>query len=129
MPRPRKGARLYLKRRGERRTWIIIDGERQIATGAGASELGKAEAALARYLTGRPKTIGPRDPAAVTIAEVIAIYAEQRGQHTRARLSLAVALERVMEFFGTDACACCATIWMRTAAAIRIVKRRPVAEL
>lgn len=89
MPRPRKGARLYLRQRGNGRVWVILDGKRQIATGAGAGELGRAEAALARHIGGRQRSIGPRDPAAVTIAEVIAVYAEQRGQQVRSAATLA----------------------------------------
>lgn len=104
MPRPRKGARLYLRQRGNSRVWVILDGERQIATGASASELGKAEAELARYIGGRPKCIGPRDPAAVTIAEVIAVYSEQRGQHVRSSATLASGVERLLTFFTTEKC-------------------------
>lgn len=105
MPRPRKGARLYLRQRGNSRVWVILDGVRQIATGASASELGKAEAELARHIGGRPKHTGPRDPAAVTIAEVIAVYSEQRGQHVRSSATLASGVERLLTFFTTEKCA------------------------
>lgn len=105
MPRPRKGARLYLRRRGQSRVWVILDGERQIATGAAKSELGKAEAALARHIGGKPRPSYPRDPSSVTVAEVLAVYAEQRGAKVLSRLTLASGLERLEAFFEADTCA------------------------
>lgn len=105
MPRPRKGARLYLRRRGKFRVWVILDGERQIATGASESELGKAEAALAKHIRGKTRPTCPRNPAAVTVAEVLAVYAEQRGAKVLSRLTLASGLERLEAFFEASTCA------------------------
>jgi hypothetical protein len=52
MPRPRKPARLYLRRaRGDRgATWVILHGSREHGTGAGAHDRAGAEEALRRYL-------------------------------------------------------------------------------
>lgn len=104
MPRPRKGARLYLRKRGQSRVWVILDGERQIATGAVESDLGKAEAALARHIGGKPRPSCPRDPSAITVAEVLAVYAEQRGAKVLSRLTLASGLERLEAFFESATC-------------------------
>ena len=57
MPRPSKGARLWLRparRKGGRlvanAVWIIIDGNRHIATGCPKHQAGEAEKRLAAYI-------------------------------------------------------------------------------
>ena len=83
MPRKSEGARLY--RRPDKRgagTYEIRDGSRRISTRT--SDRRRAEEALARYIAerGRPTT-GPRDPAQVTVAEALEIYATERAPLVR----------------------------------------------
>lgn len=85
MPRRAKGARLYLKERaGREAVWIIRDGAYERSTGCGEARLGEAEDQLAQYIlskTTRAAIDSARrksDPAQVGLAEVIALYLEER---------------------------------------------------
>ena len=83
MPRKAAGARLY-RRPGARGggTYEIRDGGRRISTRT--SDRRKAEEIYARYIAqrGRPTT-GPRDPAQMTVAEALDIYANERAPLVR----------------------------------------------
>lgn len=78
MPRPSKGARLWLRtRRGRAAQWIIRDGNYQKGTGCLAHDIVGAEKALASYLASkhiRALRAGSRDPSQVPIADVLTIY-------------------------------------------------------
>ena len=51
MPRPSKGARLYLRERaGKSAVWVIRDGEREVATGCAAGARKRAEEAPQNYV-------------------------------------------------------------------------------
>lgn len=92
MPRPRKGPRLYLKAgRIDARTgkplpdiYFIRDGEVQIGTGCGPDRLPEAERALAEYIAAKwappaaASTVSRRDPAQVLVADVLALYAQEK---------------------------------------------------
>lgn len=97
MPRPRKGARLYLRKgRIDRRTgrplpdvWCIVDGPREVSTGLPSDCLEQAESALAAYIAEKyaPEAAAVDaadlaasrgDPNQVLIAEVLALYAAER---------------------------------------------------
>lgn len=81
MPRPSKGARLYLRVARERDgkripgAWVILDGQRELGTGCGSGDRQGAERRLAEYLAKkyqparRERRIGE-----IRIADVIAIY-------------------------------------------------------
>jgi integrase len=110
MPRRSKGPRLWLQparwgsdgRIRERATWVIRDGTTKRSTGAGPSEIGKAESALSRYLN---EKLVPRvrdsDPARVEIATVVAIYAEDVAhKHARPK-ETAARLSRILDHFGS----------------------------
>jgi integrase len=109
MPRRVKGPRLWLQpaRRGkrgeilERAVWVIRDRNIKRSTGAGPSETGKAESALAAYLAQKATPrIRDRDAAAVDLAAVIAIYAEDVAhKHSRPK-ETAARLNRILDFFG-----------------------------
>lgn len=84
MPRPRKGPRLWFrperfdKNTGKRISngaWVIIDGDKHVATGCAAGEEEAAERALAEY---RVEQFRPprreRDIEQIKVAEVLAIY-------------------------------------------------------
>lgn len=84
MPRPAKGARLWLQpeerdKSGalrKRPVWIIRDGSRKISTGCAPDDRPGAEQALASYISGKYEV--PRDrsrhPSEILIADVLNIY-------------------------------------------------------
>ena len=109
MPRRSKGPRLWLQpaREGKggeilkRAVWVVRDGEIKRSTGAGPSEIGEAESALAAYLNEKlTPRVQDRDPAFVDIATVIAIYVEDVAhKHSRPK-ETAGRLGRILDFFG-----------------------------
>lgn len=91
MSRHAKGPRLYLRQgRIDRRTgaqlpsrYFIRDGQKEVGTGCGPDGLREAERALAGYIAA--KYVAPpsaaerrRDPDQVLVAEVLALYANER---------------------------------------------------
>jgi hypothetical protein len=85
MPRRSKGIRLWL-RPGQRdargkhvrvSTWLIIDGDKRVATGRAASEIREAQVKLSEYIASKyqPKR-RERDVEDIDIADVLSIYAE-----------------------------------------------------
>jgi len=102
MPRPTKGARLWLrKRRGRAAQWYILDHGREIRTGAREHDLGAAENALAHYLANKRRPqFGDGHPSHVLIADVLAKYGENHGPTTRRADLIGVAIGKLVEFFG-----------------------------
>jgi integrase len=84
MPRPGKGARLWLRPEDrnpdgtlrKRAVWVIRDGPRRISTGCPAEDRAGAEQALGAYLAGKyePDRVRGRHPSEILIADVLAIY-------------------------------------------------------
>jgi integrase len=84
MPRPGKGARLWLRPEDrnpdgtlrKRAVWVIRDGSRKISTGCAAEDCAGAERALGTYLAGKyePERVRGRHPSEILIADVLAIY-------------------------------------------------------
>jgi integrase len=103
MPRPRKPARLWQHRDG---AWIILDAGRQHRTGAcGDGGRAAAEAALARYIAGRaPERAGPAQPHEITVGEVLALYAREKGPTLAAPASLGYAVKALAPFWGPRTC-------------------------
>jgi len=103
MPRPTKGPRLYLKpaSAGGRAVWIIRDGEQRVATGCGAGEIDRARRALADYIA---RAYAParreRRLSDVPIADVLAIYADDRVAGRPDARRLARRLARLLDFWG-----------------------------
>jgi integrase len=85
----------------ERAVWVIRDRNIKRSTGAGEGEVEKAEGALRDYLNEKAAPrIRDRDPAAVPIANVISIYAEDvAGKHARPK-ETAARLDCVLDYFG-----------------------------
>ena len=107
MPRPAKGARLYL-RQGKRTApvYVIRDGHREISTGCGADRLAEAEGALQAHLASRRQAPGGvGDPASVAIADVLTVYGEERTPTLSDPVSVEGWIERLLEFWGTSTCA------------------------
>ncbi len=76
MPRPRKGPRLYLrKRQGQDAVYVIRDGEAEISTGCSAENADRATEALRDYLAQhfRPDT-SERSLSRISCAEVLMLY-------------------------------------------------------
>lgn len=92
MPRRAKGPRLYLRPgRVDRRTgfalpatWVIRDGATEVGTGCRADGMPAAERQLAEYIATKwtpsdaRDALGRRDPTRVGVAEVLALYAQER---------------------------------------------------
>jgi integrase len=109
MPRRSKGPRLWLQpaRRDEdgqvieQAVWVLRDCNVKRSTGAGEGEIEKAESALRDYLNEKAAPrIRDRDPAAVPIANVVAIYAEGvAAKHARPK-ETAARLGCILDYFG-----------------------------
>ena len=84
MPRPGKGARLWLRPEErnsdgslrKRAVWVIRDGPRKISTGCAAEDREGAERALGEHLANKyqPNRTRGRHPSEILIADVSAIY-------------------------------------------------------
>lgn len=110
MPRRAQGPRLWF-RKARRDTagrlthaaaYFILDRGRQI--GAGGADLAPAEQALADYLARKhraERTRDLKDPAAIAVADVIALYATDIALHHADPAETKRRLARVLAFFGT----------------------------
>jgi integrase len=94
MPRPAKGARLWLRPEErnadgslrKRAVWVIRDGSRKISTGCIAKDREGAERALGEHLAAKyqPNRARGRHPSQILIADVLAIYlTDVAGRHAR----------------------------------------------
>jgi integrase len=95
MSRRAKGPRLWLRparydeagQLTHESAWFILDGTRQRSTGFGIGEIAQAEKALADYLADKHTgdvTKGTRDPDAILIADVLALYVRDKvADHAR----------------------------------------------
>lgn len=110
MPRPSKGARLWLQperrskdgRLVEQPVWVIRDGTTKRSTGCGAGARAEAERCLATYLAEKHDPTRHRNNRAelIPVADAIAAYAEEVApRHARPR-ETAARLERLLEHFG-----------------------------
>src|SRR3954466_2739299 len=105
MPRRKKSVRLWLRRArsdgGRRATWIILDGDKHVATGCAASEVAAAESRLADYIASKYQPIRKeRDIEQIPIADVLSTYDEDRGSQQANRTQLDARLERLNDFWG-----------------------------
>lgn len=91
MPRPAKGARLWLRSEErnsdgtlrKRSVWVIRDGPRKISTGCAAEDRAGAERALGEHLADKyqPSRARGRNPSQILIADVLAIYLTDVAPH------------------------------------------------
>jgi integrase len=111
MPRQSRGARLYLK--ADRRNaagdvthaaiWEIRDAGHRESTGCAQADIAGAEAALERYLNRKHQAAArkpERDPAAIAISDVLALYAEQVAPNNARPKETLQIIERLDDFFG-----------------------------
>ncbi len=113
MPADSKGPRLWLRKarrdkRGRithRAVWLILDGEHQESTECGRDNVDGAEKKLELYLARKRIAAtkkGQRDPDAIPVADVIALYAaEVAPTHSRPK-ETGQRLDRLLAFFGDD---------------------------
>jgi hypothetical protein len=113
MARPGKGARLYLRAgRVDRRTgrkvaavYFIRDGQTNISTGCGPERLAEAEVALAEYMAAKRVAVSATkrsadDPEDVLVADVVGLYAKEKGPLSADPKALAVRLATILEWWG-----------------------------
>lgn len=108
MPRPNKGARLWLRparRKGGRiiahAVWIIIDGGRHIATGCLKAQAGEAEKRLAAYIADKyHPSRHARDIDQIDIADVLSIYLEDCGPRMVDQPKLERCIGRLNDYWG-----------------------------
>ncbi|AZB54629.1 integrase [Cereibacter sphaeroides] len=102
MPRPSKGARLYLvTRTGRSPVWVIRDGACEISTRTG--HRGEAETALAAYIADRDQRARPRSCLAadeMTVAHALTLYGEEHGPTVADPQRIGYAIEALMTFWG-----------------------------
>ena len=108
MPRRSKGARLWLRparRKGGRliasAVWIIVDGNRHIATGCLRHQAGEAEKRLAAYIAEkyRPSRLS-RDIDQIDIADVLSIYLDDCGPRMADQPKLERCIARLNDYWG-----------------------------
>jgi integrase len=94
MPRPAKGARLWLEpeerdasgKLVRRATWVIRDGARKVRTGCAREDRAGAERALAEHIAGKYQIPRERNrhPAEILLLDVLNIYlADKAAKHAR----------------------------------------------
>jgi integrase len=108
MPRRSKGARLWLRpaRRKSGRlvasaVWIIVDGNRHVATGCLKNQAGEAEQRLAAYIADKYRpSRHARDIDQIDIADVLSIYLEDCGPQMVDQPKLERAIGRLNDYWG-----------------------------
>jgi len=108
MPRQSKGARLYLRaarRKGGRviksAVWIIIDGNKHIATGCLTHQAGEAEKRLAAYIAEKyepSRFSGDIDQ--IDVSDVLSIYLDDCGQRIADQPKLERTIARLNNYWG-----------------------------
>lgn len=109
MPRPSKGARLYLRK--PRRDsagvivkaggWVILDNGREHGTGCGPADCAEAERKLLQYLAEKHETPrGERPLSEVKIADVLTVYLRDIAPEKANPAKIADASDRLLDFFG-----------------------------
>ena len=108
MPRRNKGARLWLRsarRKGGRliasAVWIIVDGDRHVATGCLKDQAGEAEQRLAAYIADKYRpSRHARDIDQIDIADVLSVYLEDCGPRMADQPKLERAIGRLNDYWG-----------------------------
>jgi len=108
MPRRSKGARLWLRpaRRKSGRlvasaVWIIVDGDRHVATGCLKDQAGEAEQRLAAYIADKYRpSRHARDIDEIDIADALSVYLEDCGPRVADRPKLERAIGRLNDYWG-----------------------------
>jgi integrase len=103
MPRPNRGASLkWNEKRGKFYiVWYIQGRERSRSTGT--ADLEQAQAELAGFIRDRQdgQRQGPRDPALVSVAEVLDLYGAHHAPNTHDPERIGYAIDALLPFWGT----------------------------
>lgn len=104
MPRQRSPARLYYRK--DEGQWVIRDGTRQKRTGYGYRERKEAERCLASYIASKapPVRSGPAHPGELTVGEVLARYADDKGPTLHSPQSLLYSMKALLPYWGDLTC-------------------------
>lgn len=102
MPRRRKGPRLWLRERaGREPVYVILDGKKEIGTGCGVDDFGRAEKAFAEYIAKafRPNT-KERDLSRISVAEVLTMYGKDQPATKPSRALIGYHIANLIPFWG-----------------------------
>lgn len=107
MPRPRKGARLWLRPARDDRAsvWVILDGGKEISTGCGQGDVAGAEKSLADYVAKKhdPKKAARQgDPNQIAVADAISIYWTEHARKLARPKAIKKRLDTLLDFFGLN---------------------------
>ena len=80
--------------------WVIKDGNRRIATGCAEADVEGAERALVEYRAAQYEPAGGNHPATVAIADVLLLYARDKGPLNARPKELAAMIERLNAAWG-----------------------------
>lgn len=96
MPRKAKGPRLYCERNS---VWYIRD-DGGVFFSTGTRDRREAEGALARYLAEKDRPQGRRDPAEVSVGDVLEIYGRERAPHVTDPSRIGYAIQALVPILG-----------------------------
>src|SRR5215218_4959630 len=106
MPRRRLPARLYLRRGRDDRgsVWVILDGSKEVGTGAGAGDRTAAETALQTYLarSHRPPA-GANQPALLLVSEVVSRYLDEHASTRSSSAWIGTMATSILQWWGDKA--------------------------
>ena len=122
MSRPRKEARLRLRKDGDRRIWVIKDGPRYSRTGCFEEDVSGAEERFAEYLADKYEPPVSRSGADITGADVMLFYAKERVPKLANPSLEADFMTRLQLFWGTKALSEVKGSTCRAYAALRIAQ-------
>lgn len=103
MPRRRDPPRLYPRTRpGRRGVWVVLDGAREISTGASLEDLSSAEEFLRNYLSDKHEPpSGATAPKDLYVAEIVSIYLKEHAPTTRSPAWILYMATPIVEWWGT----------------------------
>ncbi len=105
MPRPRKGARLYLRERpGRDPVYVILDGSLEVGTGCGRDRATDAERMLASYIAGKYEPPegdkGHVKLSDILIADVMTAYLREHAPYTASAAWIGHSVKPVLDWWG-----------------------------
>ncbi|MDB5596208.1 MAG: Integrase [Hyphomicrobiales bacterium] len=102
MPRPKKPARLYARRRAGRETvWVILDNGHEQVVAHGEDGGREAEEKLAEYIGQKREPIRRGDPSVVPVSDILTVYVEQHAPKTSRPELTGYTVAPLLTFWGT----------------------------
>ena len=101
MPRRNKGPRLHW--RVDKDIWEIrwFEHGRKRSKSTGTGKRGEAEKALAEFIVGNVRPIGPSDPAYRKLSDVLGDYADEHGPHVSSPATLGYSIDALIPYWGS----------------------------